>query len=238
MSLKKRVIDLNMGFTLNLIWCEPGVAILGAPPEIANRKLSYPEHPVKFEKGFWIGDTPITTGMGAYVLGKKFWDKDDIPLISLVTWYGALDFCKKLTDKALKERQIGEHEVFSLPTEYQWEYACRANTRTRWFFGDNPDDLAKYAWYKDNSDDEIHPVKLKSPNPWMLYDMYGNVPEWCLNCVNPDLSEDGLSDKFAAIRGGIYYHNLENLSTGYRERLTMQKDNPFVQEVSFRVVLI
>jgi len=117
------------------------------------------------------GPTPLygdpTLGWGA---GKR-------PAIGL-TWHNAMTFCKWLSSKTGKK--------FRLPTEAEWEYACRAGTTTPYSFGDNPDDLEDYGWYEDNSDEMTHEVAQKKPNPWGLYDMHGNVMEWVLDFYSPD----------------------------------------------------
>ncbi len=89
---------------------------------------------------------------------------EDYPVVN-VTWYGASEYA----------RWIGG----ALPTEAQWEYACRAGSTTAYCFGDDSDSLGEYAWYEDNSDSKTHPVGQKKPNAWGLYDMHGNVCEWC-----------------------------------------------------------
>src|SRR5204863_9535453 len=94
-------------------------------------------------------------------------------------WDLANAFCLALTTSLRHDGLLAANQVIDLPTEAQWEFACRAGTTSRWHFGDDAASLDEYAWYVGNSGARKHPVGLKRPNPWGIHDLYGNVAEWC-----------------------------------------------------------
>ena len=112
---------------------------------------------------------------------------DNYPAV-WVSWDDATEFCAKLTALEHKSGKLSVNQTYRLPTEAEWEYACRAGTTTAYSFGDAESKLGDYAWYDDNSGDEPHEVATKKPNPWGLFDMHGNAWEWC-----EDWHEDSLS---------------------------------------------
>jgi len=100
-----------------------------------------------------------------------------------VSWNDAVEFCRRLSK--LPEEKAAGH-VYRLPTEAEWEYACRAGTTTEYSFGDFESQLGEYAWFNGNSDETTHPVGQKKANPWGLYEMHGNVWEWCQDWHSAD----------------------------------------------------
>ena len=108
----------------------------------------------------------------SYGMGKKGY-----PVIN-VTQYAAMNFCKWLSAKT--------GHFYRLPTEAEWEYACRAGSDKAYAFGDSTEELGQYAWYRENSDGKYHQVGTKAPNPFGLYDMHGNVAEWTMDQYSPE----------------------------------------------------
>jgi len=102
--------------------------------------------------------------------------------VEMVSWNDCVEFCRKLSE--LPEEQAAGYE-YRLPTEAEWEYACRSGTATAYSFGEDEGQLGEFAWYRGNSNRSTHPVGLKQPNSWGLYDMYGNVWERCHDWYHP-----------------------------------------------------
>lgn len=139
--------------------------------------------------------------------------------VANVTHHAASKFCEWLSAKT--------GHFYRLPTEAEWEYAARAGTTTAFHFGDNEALLDQYAWYYENSDDTYHKVGQKEPNPWGLYDMYGNVAEWTLDQYLPDAYKDRnaivknpiefpVKTYPRSVRGGSYYDDAEYLRSATR----------------------
>jgi formylglycine-generating enzyme required for sulfatase activity len=160
--------------------------------------------------------------------------------VEKVSWSDCMKFCEKLTDQFKSSGLLPENLHFSLPTEAQWEHACRAGTSTRFHSGDSESDLEEVAWYSSKTGFSTEPVGTKKSNNWGLFDMHGNVREWCLDYYGdypPFAVEDytGPSQgSLGVVRGGgIYSHHTRCRSA---ERFRMDRDN-ISDDVGFRIVL-
>jgi formylglycine-generating enzyme required for sulfatase activity len=133
---------------------------------------------------------------------------DNAPIIG-VSWYNAVAYCKWLSEKRGRE--------YRLPTEAEWEYACRAGTTTDWSFGNDEEELGKYAWYNENSyslgkkhkEYGTHEVGKKLPNPWGLYDMHGHVWEWCEDWYDEE-------KETKVLRGGSWFNDAFDSRSAFR----------------------
>lgn len=234
--------------TFEMIALPGGSFSMGSPDAEPDRKPDEgPVHTVKLSP-FWIGKTEVTWDeyeqfyfqpaskpaqaasskadavtrptppYGAPDLG---WGRGKRPAMSM-TWHAATKYCDWLS------RLTGKK--YRLPTSAEWEYACRAGSRDAYFFGNDRSKLDEYAWFRDNAKLQTHPTATKKPNPWGLYDMLGNVSEFCQDYHDPQDYRGFAADQWPAnpsgpsagkehvIRGGSYFTRPPALRSAARER--------------------
>jgi len=182
---------------IGMVWIPPGTFMLGSPTNEQDRSsIEGPQAAVTISRGFWMGKYEVTQGEYLAVVGENpsyfngdrsgppWYDQDygiDLTLpVEQVTWMDATNYCVLRTLQERAAGLISTNLVYRLPTEAEWEYACRAGTTTRFYYGDDLGytNLENYAWYGD-AFGATQPVGQLLPNAWGLYDMGGNVWEWC-----------------------------------------------------------
>ena len=171
---KELRLELADGVTMDFVYIPPGKFVMGGERQQKEGEMvaDTPKHEITLTRGFYLGKTEVTQAQYAAVMEKEqgsLGKGPDYPADG-VKPSRALVLIDELSARSGREVR--------LPTEAEWEYAARAGTTTRWSFGDDPAKLGDYAWFKDNADGKSHPVGQKKPNPWGLYDMYGNVAEF------------------------------------------------------------
>jgi formylglycine-generating enzyme required for sulfatase activity len=217
-------------FGIVLVAIGRGEFLMGSPTSEVGQADDETQHRVVLTRDFWLGQYPVTQRQYAAVMGANPSHRkgDDRPVES-VNWDDAVAFCRVLSAKCRKAGVMGKTFEFRLPTEAEWEYACRAGTTSA--FNDDsectkPDGadpaLNRLGWFDKNSNKQTHPVGEKMANAWGLHDMHGNVWEWCedrgswngqdqrvvtttnvANVVDPIGSEGG----WRVVRGGSYWNN-------------------------------
>ncbi len=171
---------------MKLVLIEPGEFMMGSPHSDNDASCDEkPEHRVRITRPFYLGVFPVTQAEYERIMGtnpSRFRGDPKRP-VENVSWHDTVEFCRRLS--ALPQEK-GSGHMYRLPTEAEWEYACRAGTTTRYYFGDDNGALSEYAWFRENSKGQTHPVGQKKPNAWGLYDMYGNVSELCADWYGDD----------------------------------------------------
>jgi formylglycine-generating enzyme required for sulfatase activity len=220
---------------LDMLWCKPGTFMMGSPESKKDRRNNETQYEVTLTKGFYLGKHEVTQAQWEKVMGSnpsKF--KGATLPVEKVSWEDAMLFCEKLTQMEKAAGRLPEGWAYTLPTEAQWEYACRAGTTTATSFGNslssrqaNFDGDSPYGGAaKGPNLEKTTAVGTYPANPWGFHDMHGNVWEWCRDWYGayPSGSASdpvGLSDgSLRVYRGGGWYNNGWNMRSANRSRYT------------------
>jgi formylglycine-generating enzyme required for sulfatase activity len=173
----------------SLVWVPPGTFLMGSPPTEPGHRANEGPVEVTLTAGFWLGKYEVTQSEWENMMHTTPWrgkkdvlEGDNYPA-SCISWDDAMKFCERLTRYERGEGRLPAGWKYTLPTEAQWEYACRAGTTTAFSFGDDAALIGDYGWYDGNTvrrgECFAHAIGQKQPNAWGLCDMHGNVYEWC-----------------------------------------------------------
>ncbi|MBM3837400.1 MAG: formylglycine-generating enzyme family protein [Verrucomicrobia bacterium] len=230
----------------NMVWIPQGRFVMGSPPDEKDRDLDEdPLTQVVFPSGFWMGKYEVTQGEYERITGTNpsGFNGDPSRPVERVSWEDAVAYCARLTQTEFSAGRLPFGYAYRLPTEAEFEYACRAGTTTRYSFGDDLDytELGEYAWYDANSLKTTHPVGQKRPNLFGLHDIYGNVWEWCHDYYDsaypggsierPSGPSSGVSRVF---RGGGWDWKASSCRSAYRNNVLPTRRSNYL---GFRVVL-
>lgn len=229
------VITHTASIGMKMVLIFPGEFVMGSPAGEEGRSDNEGQVETAISQAFWLGQSPVTQREWQQIMGHQPWKGKDYVLddpgcpATFVSWEDAIAFCQKLTEQEHQSGRLPESCEYRLPTEAQWEYACRAGTTTRYFFGEDDSELGHYAWFAENTWDKgegaqsAHLVGQKLPNPWRLFDMQGNVWEWCRDWYadklpggrDPEVTVEG---SLRVARGGTWGHPSWKCRSAFRNR--------------------
>ncbi|MBO4715522.1 MAG: SUMF1/EgtB/PvdO family nonheme iron enzyme, partial [Verrucomicrobia bacterium] len=231
---KNITVSLSDMVDLDLNWIEPGTFMMGSPEDELGAGGDETRHKVTLTQGYWLGKYEVTQEQYEAVMGENpsRFKGADLP-VENVSWNDAMAFCAKLTEIEKDAGRLPAGYEYTLPTEAQWEYACRAGTTTAFNNGTNIEtieqingecpNLDEIGWYWCNSASKTHPAGQKLPNAWGLYDMHGNVFEWCLDWYEENYPTSAVTDptgpetgEYRVLRGGSYYDYANYCRSAYR----------------------
>ena len=223
---------IENSLNMRLVRISAGEFIMGSPVDEKGHQEDEFQHKVIFTDPFYIGITEVTQAQWKSVMGtnRSNFKGDDLPAEKL-SWKEALLFCRKLSEL--------EGRTYRLPTEAEWEYACRGGSSGPYAdSSNNPDQI---AWYSNNSGNNTHPVGQMKPNAWGIYDMHGNVSEWCQDYYIPEYPDEEAVDqpgpgegKYRVIRGGAW----DSFPVGCRSSARSSAPASYqFKQTGFRVVL-
>ena len=255
--LQVPVVQTN-SIGMKLVLLPPGEFQMGSPKELTEEELRLHgsdsnadrwyrqylpgeglRHRVRITRPYWLGVTDVTQEEYQRVMGSNPSKLQGDPKrpVEMVSWDDAVEFCRRLSE--LPEETAARRR-YVLPTEAQWEYACRAGTTTRWYSGDDEAGLADVAWFEKNAGGQTHPVAQKRANAWGLFDMHGNVFEWCQDWYDEDYYRKSATDDPAELAGGnnrVFRGGSCQLPSGYCRSASRHSELPGfrVGDLGFRV---
>ncbi|MBO4544474.1 MAG: formylglycine-generating enzyme family protein, partial [Verrucomicrobia bacterium] len=228
-------VPLSGSVRMDMVWCPAGTFSMGSPTSELGRSSNETQHKVTLTSGFWVGKYEVTQAQYEAVMGtnpSSYKDEHNPLPVDSVSWRDATNFCARLTANEKSAGRLPKGYVYTLPSEAQWEYACRAGTGTGLNSGKNLTstttcaEMDEVGWYKANGGSKTHPVGQKLPNAWGIYDMHGNVWEWCWDWYDESYPTDevvdpagpGLpgSDTSRVYRGGSWDMNAQSCRSALR----------------------
>jgi serine/threonine protein kinase/formylglycine-generating enzyme required for sulfatase activity len=219
----KLPVDFTNSLGMKFVLIPPGEFTMGSPLSERDRKPNEEQVRVTLTKPFYLGQTELTQGQWRTVMGTAPWDVQTVSLpvgdaepATYLDWHDAQSFCQKLAEK--------ENAPYRLPSEAEWEYACRAGTNTTFSCGDDESQLASHAWYKktaaETGETFAHTPARKQPNPFGLFDVHGNLWEWCADAYVETLP-GGMDPLVSAgsirvLRGASWNHSAAFCRSAFR----------------------